>query len=210
MTRLGACDLGLGTWGYVKPQASGLKPTRYDVDRMSDSASRLVTLSAARWRLSIILTAAMTLIYVAFILLIAFDKALLGTVLVPGLSLGILLGVLVIVSAWVLIMIYVRWTNANYDVAVAEIRRAHREVDTRSGIEMVGYQMLKMGDHAGAVALLMMNASDFPQSSSSAFGLGRALVAAGDTTGARRQFARAIGLDPTNKAAADALISIRQ
>lgn len=94
---------------------------------MSDSASRLVTLSAARWRLSIILTAAMTLIYVAFILLIAFDKQLLGTVLVPGLSLGILLGVLVIVSAWALIMIYVRWTNANYDVAVADIHRAHKE-----------------------------------------------------------------------------------
>ena len=94
---------------------------------MSDSASRLVTLSATRWRLSIILTAAMTLIYVAFILLIAFDKELLGTVLVPGLSLGILLGVLVIVSAWALIMVYVRWTNANYDVAVEAIRQAHRE-----------------------------------------------------------------------------------
>ena len=94
---------------------------------MTDSASRLVTLSAARWRLSIILTAAMTIIYVAFILLIAFNKELLGTVLVPGLSLGILLGVLVIVTAWALIMIYVRWTNANYDVAVADIHRAHRE-----------------------------------------------------------------------------------
>ncbi len=94
---------------------------------MSDSASRLETLSAARWRLSIILTAAMTIIYVGFILLIAFDKERLGRVLVPGLSLGILLGVLVIVAAWLLIMIYVRWTNANYDVAVADIRRAHQE-----------------------------------------------------------------------------------
>ena len=88
-------------------------------------------------------------------------------------------------------------------------RRAHPELDTRAGIEMVGYQMLKMGDHAGAVALLTMNASDFPQSSSSAFGLGRALVAAGDTTRARQQFVRAVELDPANKAAADALASIR-
>ncbi len=94
---------------------------------MSDSAARLVALSAARWRLSIILTSAMTIIYVGFILLVAFNKELLGTVLVPGLSLGILLGVLVLVTAWVLIMVYVRWTNANYDVAVADIRRAHRE-----------------------------------------------------------------------------------
>ncbi len=94
---------------------------------MSDSASRLVTLSAARWRLSILLTTAMTLIYVGFILLVAFNKALLGTILVPGLSVGILLGVLVIVAAWLLIMVYVRWTNANYDVAVEAIRQAHRE-----------------------------------------------------------------------------------
>lgn len=94
---------------------------------MSDSASRLVTLSAARWRLSILLTTAMTVIYVAFILLIAFDKELLGTVLVPGLSLGILLGVLVIVAAWVLILIYVYWTNRYYDSAVAAIRKAHME-----------------------------------------------------------------------------------
>lgn len=94
---------------------------------MSDSASRLVTLSAARWRLSILLTAAMTIIYVAFILLIAFNKELLGTVLVPGLSLGILLGMLVLVTAWVLIMVYVLWTNRHYDSAVAEIRQAHVE-----------------------------------------------------------------------------------
>lgn len=94
---------------------------------MSDSASRLVRLSAARWRLSIILTAVMTLIYVGFILLVAFNKELLGTVLIPGLSLGILLGVLVIATALALIVVYVRWTNANYDAAVAAIRRAHRE-----------------------------------------------------------------------------------
>ena len=94
---------------------------------MTDTHSRLTRLSAARWRLAVILTAAMTAIYVGFTLLIAFNKPLLGTVLVPGLSLGILLGVIVIITAWVLIMIYVRWTNRHYDDAVAEIRRDHRE-----------------------------------------------------------------------------------
>jgi uncharacterized membrane protein (DUF485 family) len=94
---------------------------------MPDTHARLSRLSAARWRLAVILTAAMTAIYVGFILLVAFNKPLLGTVLVPGLSLGILLGVLVILTAWVLIMIYVRWTNANYDEAVADIRRDHME-----------------------------------------------------------------------------------
>ena len=53
---------------------------------------------APRWccqvqgRLAIGLTIVMTVIYLAFILLIAYNKALLGTILVPGLSLGILLG----------------------------------------------------------------------------------------------------------------------
>jgi uncharacterized membrane protein (DUF485 family) len=45
----------------------------------------------------------------------------------PGLSLGILLGVLVIVTAWALIVIYVKWTNDHYDSAVAEIRLDRRE-----------------------------------------------------------------------------------
>jgi hypothetical protein len=89
-------------------------------------------------------------------------------------------------------------------------RRAHPDVDTRAGIEMIGYQMLKMGDHDGATAVLTMNATDFPRSSSSAFGLGRALVAAGDSTRARREFVRALQLDPANRAAADALASIRE
>ena len=88
-------------------------------------------------------------------------------------------------------------------------RRAHPEIDTRAGVEMVGYQMLKMGDRDGATALLTMNARDYPRSSSSAFGLGRALIAAGDSTSARQEFTRALKLDPANKAAAAALASLR-
>ena len=82
---------------------------------MSDTQVHLTRVAAARWRLALLLTSTMTLIYVGFILLIAFNKPLLGTILMPGLSLGILLGVLVILTAWALIMIYVRWTNTHYD-----------------------------------------------------------------------------------------------
>ena len=70
-------------------------------------------LSAARWRLAISLTLVMLAVYVGFILLVAFDKPLLGYVLVPGLSLGILLGVLVIFIAWLLTWWYIRWANAH-------------------------------------------------------------------------------------------------
>ena len=90
---------------------------------MSDSQVHLTRVAAARWRLSVLLTAAMTVIYVGFILLIAFNKPLLGTILMPGLSLGILLGVLLILTAWALILIYVHWTNTHYDSRVAAVRR---------------------------------------------------------------------------------------
>jgi uncharacterized membrane protein (DUF485 family) len=94
---------------------------------MNDSAVHLARVAAARWRLALLLTAAMTVIYVGFILLIAFNKPLLGTVLMPGLSLGILLGMLIIITAWLLIMVYVRWANTHYDHRVADARRDRQE-----------------------------------------------------------------------------------
>ena len=94
---------------------------------MSDSHVHLRRVAAARWKLALLLTAVMTIVYVGFILLIAFNKPLLGTILMPGLSIGILLGVLIIALAWLLIIIYVRWTNTHYDHRVADERRARRE-----------------------------------------------------------------------------------
>jgi uncharacterized membrane protein (DUF485 family) len=81
------------------------------------------SLAAARWRIAIALTVAMMVVYFGFILLVAFDKPLLGTPVVPGLSLGMLLGALVILTAWILMWIYVRWANAHYDTAIAGMRR---------------------------------------------------------------------------------------
>ena len=83
----------------------------------------LEALAAARWRVALALTIAMMVVYFGFILLIAFNKPLLGTQVVDGLSLGMLLGALVILSAWVLMWIYVRWANTHYDAAIREMRR---------------------------------------------------------------------------------------
>jgi uncharacterized membrane protein (DUF485 family) len=90
--------------------------------RHSPSRSAIHTLSTARWRVAVILTVAMMVLYFGFILLVAFNKPLLGRPLASGLSLGILLGALVIVSSWVLIWIYTRWANAHYDVEVERLR----------------------------------------------------------------------------------------
>jgi uncharacterized membrane protein (DUF485 family) len=87
----------------------------------SDDLRRLDT---ARRRVATILTVAMMVLYFGFILLVAYGKALLTTLIVPGLSLGILLGALVIVAAWVLILIYVRWANRHYDAIVAGLRKS--------------------------------------------------------------------------------------
>jgi uncharacterized membrane protein (DUF485 family) len=94
---------------------------------MSDAEDRLAVLAAARWRLAVLLTTTMTVVYVAFILLIAFNKPLLGRLLAPGLSLGILLGVLVIVVAWAIVAVYVRFANRHYDAAVAAVRSAQQQ-----------------------------------------------------------------------------------
>ena len=93
------------------------------VDRPSSASSeRLHRLAAARWRIALILTFAMMAVYFGFILLVAFDKALLARTLVPGLSLGILLGACVIATAWILVAIYVRWANRHYDEAIAALK----------------------------------------------------------------------------------------
>ena len=93
---------------------------------MSDAHHHLTRVAAQRWRLALLLTTAMTVVYIGFILLVAFNKPLLGTLLAPGLSVGILLGVLVIVTAWVLILIYVKWTNDHYDHTIAAVRALGR------------------------------------------------------------------------------------
>ena len=77
--------------------------------------SSLEIVTRNRWRLATFLTLAMVFVYFGFICLVAFDKTLMGTLISEGMSVGILLGALVIVAAWILTFIYVRWANANLD-----------------------------------------------------------------------------------------------
>ena len=88
---------------------------------MSDQ--RLQALHAERWKIATTLTVVMVCVYFGFILLIAYDKPLMGSLIAPGLSLGILLGALVIVGAWLLTWIYVRWANRRYDTELEDLQR---------------------------------------------------------------------------------------
>lgn len=90
-----------------------------------------------------------------------------------------------------------------------EFRSANPASDTREGVEFIGYQMSKMGDHNGAIDLLKANAVDYPESASSAYGLGRAYRAAGDLKNAQRAFRRTLQLDPSFKKASDGLNALR-
>jgi uncharacterized membrane protein (DUF485 family) len=73
------------------------------------------------WTLSI----AMLVIYYAFILVIAFDPSLLGTKMGDGvMTIGIPIGVLIIVFAFVLTGIYVRRANGEFDELSREIKES--------------------------------------------------------------------------------------
>jgi len=88
-------------------------------------------------------------------------------------------------------------------------RSANPQVDTRTGVEFIGYQMAKMNDFNGAVELLTANASDYPNSASAEYGLGRAYKAAGDLQNARLHFQRALQIDPTFKKASEGLNALK-
>jgi uncharacterized membrane protein (DUF485 family) len=79
--------------------------------------------SAYAWTL----TAIMVVVYLGFILLVAFDKPLMAMTPFGGAtSLGIVLGLLVIVAAFVLTGLYVSRANREFDRLLVEIRGVAR------------------------------------------------------------------------------------
>ena len=90
---------------------------------MSDREDRLRRLAARRDRFAVMLTAAIIVVYFGFILLVAFNKPFMGSLIRPGLSVGILMGALVIVVSWLLTWAYVRWMNAHYDPELRDLSR---------------------------------------------------------------------------------------
>ena len=86
------------------------------------ASSEFRHLVARRWRVSLLLTACLFVLYYGYILLIATDKALLSKRIGEVTTLGIPVGAAVIVGAWILTALYVLWANRAYDSEVARLR----------------------------------------------------------------------------------------
>jgi uncharacterized membrane protein (DUF485 family) len=82
----------------------------------------LDTLNARRWRVAVLLSTVTVVVTCAFLVLVAYDRPVMSILLSPGVSVGIVLGSLMFLLAWVVTGVYVFWANRYYDPA---LRRLH-------------------------------------------------------------------------------------
>jgi uncharacterized membrane protein (DUF485 family) len=79
-------------------------------------------LVARRWRVSIVLSGLLFVLYYGYIILIATNPHLLSRRIGASTTVGILMAAGVIAGAWVLTAAYVVWANRYYDPGVARMR----------------------------------------------------------------------------------------
>jgi uncharacterized membrane protein (DUF485 family) len=93
--------------------------TAQQIEKNPKFKELVATRKSLGWTLSIVMLA----IYFGFILLVAFDKQFLGTPLSGAgvITIGIPIGLVVIISAFVLTGIYVVRANARYDELTRQI-----------------------------------------------------------------------------------------
>ncbi len=88
---------------------------------------RYAALVARRNRFAWVLTVAVLVVYFGFILFVAFDKSLLAAPIAGGAtSVGIPVGLAIIILSIVLTGIYVRRANGEFDAEMAAIVVEHR------------------------------------------------------------------------------------
>jgi uncharacterized membrane protein (DUF485 family) len=90
----------------------------------SPEFKRLVT---RRWRISLILTGCLFVLYYGYILLIATQREFLSQRMGDATTIGIPIGAAVIAISWVLTALYVVWANRYYDAEVARLRGRLRQ-----------------------------------------------------------------------------------
>jgi uncharacterized membrane protein (DUF485 family) len=82
------------------------------------------------------LTIALFVLYYGFILLVATNRAILAQRVGEVTTLGIVLGVAVLLFSWVLTAIYVVWANRRYDPEVNRLRARLRS-DEATAVEAI-------------------------------------------------------------------------
>jgi uncharacterized membrane protein (DUF485 family) len=86
------------------------------------SSDKFKSLVRKRLMVSISLTIIMLIVYFGFILAIAFNKESLAFKIDEHLTIGMPIGIGIIVFAWLLTGAYTRWANNAYDKSVRELR----------------------------------------------------------------------------------------
>jgi uncharacterized membrane protein (DUF485 family) len=74
-----------------------------------------------KWTIAIVLTIVLFVVYYGYIVLIAANKPFLAQKIGVYTTLGIPIGVGVIIAAWILTAIYVSWANRVQDAEVARL-----------------------------------------------------------------------------------------
>ena len=74
--------------------------------------------------LSFFLTFLIVGIYVIYILIDAFDRQALAIKIFGGITLGIYLGIGVIIIGWITTGVYVWWANNKYDACINQVRKS--------------------------------------------------------------------------------------
>ncbi len=92
-----------------------------DVRKILES-EKFKMLVMKRVSVSLTLTVIMLIVYFGFILSIAFYKEFLAQKIGDYITIGLPIGIGIIIFAWLLTGIYIYWANNKYDKSVRELR----------------------------------------------------------------------------------------
>lgn len=95
---------------------------REDVRKILES-DKFKALVRKRVSVSITFTVIMLVVYFGFTLTIAFNKEALAAKIGEHMTIGLPIGIGIIIFAWLLTGAYTRWANSSYDKSVRELRK---------------------------------------------------------------------------------------
>ena len=76
-----------------------------------------------KWTVSLLLTLLLFIIYFGFIFLIAFNRAALTVLIYRNVTIGLPIGIGILIATWLLTGIYILWANKKHDLQVEEIKK---------------------------------------------------------------------------------------